>query len=151
MDQTVYPTGTDCEWAAVLCLFCVGSHLHLWDCCYSLETLQRCLTALSGVMCCMVLENISLEIWHFSFTQLWGFFSCFLNGSLSSRGLALVASEQRYHCLCCFSLITATISPVLFASLDVMWCCRCFWNVCGNACTIWKGGVKSSVSRQGFN
>lgn len=94
---------------------------------------------------------VSLEIWHFSFTQLWVFSSCFLNGSLSSRVLVLVASEQRHHYLCCFSLITATISPVLFASLDLMWCCRCFWNVRGNACTIWKGGVKSSVSRQGFN
>lgn len=29
--------------------------------------------------------------------------------------------------------------PSAFASLDLTWCCRCFWNVCGNACTIWKG------------
>lgn len=58
--------------------------------------------------------NMSLEIWHFSFIWIWGFFfPSLLNGSLYSRVSVLIAPEQRCHYLYSFSLITAAISPVI--------------------------------------
>lgn len=63
------------------CSFCSVTHLRVSDCYYSLKTLQRCLTVFSRVMCCVVLENTSLEMQHFSFL-FPGCFSLHLNGSV---------------------------------------------------------------------
>lgn len=95
------------------CSFCSATCLRVSDCYYSLKTLQRCLTVFSRVMCCVVLENTSLEMQHFSFLFPHFFFFLHLNGSLFSRALILVAPEQRWHYLCSFSLSPTAISSVL--------------------------------------
>lgn len=95
------------------CSFCSAPRLRVSDCYYSLKTLQRCLTVFSRVMCCVVLENTSLEMQHFSFLFPHFFFFLHLNGSLFSRALILVAPEQRWHYLCSFSLSPTAISSVL--------------------------------------
>lgn len=122
------------------CPFCIGTHLHLSGCSYSLETLQCCLTALPGVICCMVLENkhVSGDLAFFFYSDL-GFFP------LAFKWFSLLKSVSSHSprtkvllSLLLFPRYSSSF-PSAFASLDRTWCCRCYWNVCGNVCTIWKG------------
>lgn len=80
---------------------------------------------------------MSLEMWHFSLFS-FRFFLAFkwfsVLKSVSSRSPRTKVSLS----LLLFPYYSSNF-PSAFASLDLTWCCRCFWNVCGNACTIWKG------------